>query len=374
MGMGSRTQGARRRARLLCALGALAVLALPACTLRPASDRASSIKTSYVITFYFAAVIFVIVGGLIVYSAIRFRRKKGDDTLPNQVHGSTRLEIAWIAIPSLIVVVLFIVSATALAKVDAPAATTPMHITVEGFQWQWQFTYNDFKDRAGKPLAIKGQSGHPGDGSYSKPILALEVNKPVHFDLVSNDVIHSFFIPVFLFKRDVIPGYANHFDLTPDRVGTFAGKCAELCGLEHSTMLFNVKILPHDQFMTWVQKSIQIQQHRNWEQANKCQTPSSGKLTVTAQNIAFDVQCVQVPAAGTTQLVFDNKDAGVPHNIEIYTDESATTRLAGATGPGDVVNGPGTTTYQISGLKPGTYFFRCDIHPTQMVGTFKVSG
>src|SRR5262249_27985505 len=152
-------------------------------------------------------------------SAIRFRRKKGDDTLPKQVHGSTRLEAAWIAIPSLIVVVLFIVSATALAKVDAPAATTPMHITVEGFQWQWQFTYNDFKDRAGKPLSVKGQSGHPGDGSYGKPVLALELNRPVHFDLVSNDVIHSFFIPVFLFKRDVVPGYANHFDLTPDRAG-----------------------------------------------------------------------------------------------------------------------------------------------------------
>ena len=363
-----------RSTRLRFLFAALALSLLSACTMQPASDRGRAIQRSYEITFVFAAVIFVVVGGLIVYSAVKFRRRKDDDyTLPKQVHGSTRLEIAWIAVPSLIVLVLFIVSATALAKVDA-GASGPMNITVEGFQWQWKFTYQDFKDRSGAPLAITGQSGQPGDGTYGKPTLALELNKPVHFDLVSNDVIHSFFIPVFLFKRDVVPGHPNEFTLTPDRAGTFAGKCAELCGLEHSTMLFIVKVLPHDQFEQWVQRSIQVQQHQAFVKANSCETPTGGKLEVDAKSIAFSTACIQVPAAGTTQLVFTNKDAGVPHNIEVYTDPSATTRLAGATGASDVITGPASTTYQISGLKPGTYFFRCDIHPTQMTGKFVVKG
>jgi cytochrome c oxidase subunit 2 len=354
------------------AFGLLA--SLTGCTLQPASDHAKTIQTSYQITFVFAAVIFVVVGGLIVFSAVRFRRKKGDDTLPKQVHGSTKLEIAWISVPSIIVAVLFIVSATALGKLDT-AEAGPMTVNVEGFQWQWKFTYPAFTDRAGLPLVITGQSGHPGDGTYGKPTLGLELNKAVHFNLASNDVIHSFFIPVFLFKRDVIPGFHNQFDLTPTRAGSFAGKCAELCGLEHSTMLFTVKIMPHDQFMTWVHNSLLIQQHQEWIAENQCTTPVAGKVTVVAKNIAFDTKCISVPSAGTSSLVFDNADTpGVPHNIEIFSDPSATTRLAGASGPTDVVTAPGKTTYQIKGLQPGTYFFRCDIHPTQMVGTFKVTG
>jgi cytochrome c oxidase subunit II len=369
-----RTRTRRQSPRLRLLLGSLGLLALSACTLQPASDRARAIQKSYDITFVFAAIIFVVVGGLIVFSAIRFRRKRDDDTLPNQVHGSTRLEIAWIAVPSLIVAVLFVVSATALAKVDAPATGNVMTITVQGFQWQWRFTYDDYKDRSGDPLSIKGQSGHPGDGTYSKPTLGLELNRPVHFELISNDVIHSFYIPVFLFKRDVVPGHPNAFSLTPDRAGVFAGKCAELCGLEHSTMLFNVRIMPHQEFVDWVNHAIALQQHQKWLAANSCEKATDSKVTVEAVNIAFDVECIEVPASGTTQLVFDNKDPGVPHNIEVFTDQSATTRVAGATGPGDVITGVASTTYQISGLKPGEYFFRCDVHPTQMVGTLKVSG
>jgi plastocyanin len=245
---------------------------------------------------------------------------------------------------------------------------------VQGFQWQWRFTYNNYQDRSGDPLSVKGQSGHPGDGTYSKPTLGLELNRPVHFELVSNDVIHSFFIPVFLFKRDVVPGHPNQFSLTPDRAGVFAGKCAELCGLEHSTMLFNVKVMPHQEFTQWVQHEIALQQHQKWLAANSCVKATDAKVTVQAVNIAFDVQCIEVPATGTTQLVFQNKDAGVPHNIEIFTNPSATTRVGGATGPGDVITGVATTTYSISGLAPGSYFFRCDVHPTQMVGTLKVTG
>ena len=95
---------------------------------------------------------------------------------------------------------------------------------------------------------------------------------------------------------------------------------------------------------------------------------------VIAKQVTFDVSCIQEPPNAPLTIEFDNQDQGIPHNIEIFTDSNATTRLGGATGPGDVVSGPGTTTYDIPGLPAGTYFFRCDVHPTAMTGQFKVSG
>lgn len=102
-------------------------------------------------------------------------------------------------------------------------------------------------------------------------------------------------------------------------------------------------------------------------------TPNGTTLTVTAQNIAFDTNCLAAPAGTPFTIKFTNDDAGVPHNVEIFTSQAATTRLGGATGPTDTVTGPGSVTYKVGGLSPGTYFFRCDIHPTQMTGTFVVA-
>lgn len=336
---------------------------MPACTLKPASDHAEQIHSAYVITFIFAAVIFAVVGGLIVFSAIRFRRKDGDDTLPAQTHGNTKIEIVWTVIPSIIVLVLFIVSSTTLGKLDS-AEASPMTINVTGFQWEWKFVYPEF-NQGGTVLTVQGKSGNPP----TKPTLWLPVNQPIHFHLESPDVIHSFFIPEFLFKRDVIPGHPNDFTLTPNRTGRFDGKCAELCGLLHSEMLFVVRIVPQDQFRAWANDTLQFQV----KHASQCTQPQGGTITVHAKNISFDTQCIQVPASGTTKIAFDNQDAGIPHNIEIYTNSSAAQRLAGASGPSDVITGPMSTTYSISGLSAGTYFFKCDVHP-QMNGQFKVTG
>ncbi len=238
-----------RRSRLLLSLLPAAVLLLlSGCTLQPASEQANGVKTLYEITFAFAAVIFVIVGGLIVGFAIRYRRKPGDDELPPQIHGNSTIEIVWTAIPTLIVLILFVLSAIELGRLDtAPASPKTMTIDVTGFQWQWRFTYPEFKTAHGNGLFVEGTSGQ----TKSLPVLHLAEGVPVHFHLESQDVIHSFFIPVFLFKRDVIPGHPNDFTMTPDRLGTFPGKCAELCGLYHSRMLFTVKIEPQDQFDAW---------------------------------------------------------------------------------------------------------------------------
>ena len=97
-------------------------------------------------------------------------------------------------------------------------------------------------------------------------------------------------------------------------------------------------------------------------------SPSGTTVTVSAKNLAFDAKCLAAPANTPFTISFDNKDSGVPHNVAIFTDSSATKSLF----TGSVVTGPKTVTYHVPALKPGTYYFRCDVHPTTMHGTFVV--
>jgi cytochrome c oxidase subunit II len=350
-----------RRSRLLRSLLAAAVLLLlSGCTLEPASQEAHGVKTLYDITFVFAAVIFVVVGGLIVYFPLRYRRKKGDENLPPQIHGNTSIEVVWTVIPTLIVLVLFVLSAIELGRLDtAPASPKPMTIDVTAFQWQWHFAYPDFKTANNNALFVEGTSGQ----TKVLPTLHLPVDQPIHFHLESQDVIHDFFIPNFLFKRDVVPGHPNDFTMTPDRVGSYPGKCAELCGLYHSRMLFNVVIEPRDQFDAWAQTALADQTKIE----NQCSAATDGVLAIAAQNIKFDKTCMQVPAGQPFKIDFDNKDAGTPHNVAIYTNPSATQNLF----RGAIVTGPKQIVYNVHPLDTGTYYFHCDVHPG-MNGAFKV--
>jgi cytochrome c oxidase subunit 2 len=350
-----------RRSRLLLSLlPAVVLLLLSGCTLQPASSQAHGVKTLYEITFAFAAVIFVVVGGLIVGFAIRYRRKPGDDELPPQIHGNSTVEIIWTAIPTVIVLVLFVLSAIELGRLDtAPASPKPLTVDVTGFQWQWRFAYPDFKTSHGNALFVEGTSGE----TTNLPTLHLPVNQPVHFHLESQDVIHDFFVPNFLFKRDVVPGHPNEFWMTPDRTGTFPGKCAELCGLYHSRMLFTVVIEGQQQFQTWAQGATAAQDKKE----NQCRTAQNGVLTIAAQNIKFDTACMQTAANQPFKIDFDNKDAGTPHNVAIYDNSSLAQNLF----RGAIVTGVTQVTYSVHPLPAGTYYFHCDVHPG-MNGTFKV--
>jgi cytochrome c oxidase subunit 2 len=350
-----------RRSRLLTPLLPAAVLLLlSGCTLQPVSEQAGGVKTLYEITFAFAAVIFVVVGAAIVGFAIRYRRKPGDDELPPQIHGNSTIEIVWTAIPTVIVLVLFILSAIELGRLDtAPASPKTLTVDVTGFQWQWRFTYPEFKTSHGNAVFVEGTSGQ----TKILPTLHLPLDVPVHFNLVSQDVIHSFFIPNFLFKRDVIPGHPNEFTMTPSRLGTYPGKCAELCGLYHSRMLFNVLIETPAQFQTWAQAATAAQDKKE----NECRTAQSGVLTIAAQNIKFDTACMQTAANQPFKIDFDNKDAGTPHNVAIFTNSSLAQNLF----RGAIITGVSKATYSVNPLPAGIYYFHCDVHPG-MNGTFKV--
>ena len=126
-------------------------------------------------------------------------------------------------------------------------------VNAVGFRWSWAFNYLDEDVYSiGMPVDSQMVSSDPAIAEQQIPTLVLPVDEKVRFELTSPDVIHSFWVPAFLFKMDVIPGKTNAFELTPDKVGTFVGKCAELCGTYHSQMLFNVKVVERAEFDAYI--------------------------------------------------------------------------------------------------------------------------
>jgi plastocyanin len=255
-----------------------------------------------------------------------------------------------------------------LHDVNHQATNDPLTVRVTGFQWQWKFEYFSGPPDHLKPAGVTIQAQSQTD----QPILRLPVGEPIHFELETTDVIHSFYVPAWLFKRDLIPGLHNSFDTTiePRYVDqTFHGQCAELCGDNHNEMQFRVQTLSSTEFTTWLGKTAKEQAAQGG-----C-SPNGTDLKIDAvPTIKFDTDCLAAPAKTPFTIQFDNKDnPGIPHNVEIYTKDPAQggTRLGGATDAGDAVTAPGTTTYQVDGLDPGTYYFQCDIHPV-MNGQFVV--
>ena len=184
--------------------------AVPAASRSP--KQAREISDLYDIVFALAVVIFVAVEGLIVWSILRYRRRPGDVDLPPQTHGNNLVEALWTLIPTVIVLYLFAISWDTLQKVDAISAPAQrdLHVKALAGQFQWQFEY---LDAAGNHLATETRpvAGPEGGG------MAVPVGKNVYVTLVSGDVIHAWYVPHFLFKRDVVPGQVNHFEFTAGR-------------------------------------------------------------------------------------------------------------------------------------------------------------
>jgi len=207
------------------------------------TDRSGYITDLWVWFWIAALAVGVLVWGLIIYAMIRFRRRS-DDEVPVQIRYHMPIELLYTVAPLIMVVVLLFFTWKAqdqiLAKPAGGAAEHTVHVV--GQQWSWSFTYQADPALDGQTSVY--ETGTPGEF----PTLWLPVGQSVTFDLTSPDVIHSFWVPAFHFKMDVIPGLTNHFSLTPTALGTYDGKCAELCGTYHSRMLFNVKVVTPEEY------------------------------------------------------------------------------------------------------------------------------
>ena len=228
------------RRRPIVALGGLS-LATAGCAPQAGNEQGDAVKGLYDVFSVTAAVIFVIVAGLIAWSIIRYRAKPGDNELPDQFHSNVKLEVLWFAIPTAIVIGLFITSAVVLNDVNDEAPEPAAVVNVQAYQWGWRFEFED----AG--VTISSRPGEPA-------AISLPVGEPITFVISSNDVAHSFYIHEFLLKRDAIPGKENRLAITINEAGTYGGQCAEFCGLLHSEMPFTIEAVPLDEYRAWLEE------------------------------------------------------------------------------------------------------------------------
>jgi cytochrome c oxidase subunit 2 len=209
------------------------------------TDQASRITTLWTGSWLAALGVGALVWGLILWCVVAYRRKKDDTRLPEQLRYNVPIEILYTVVPVFMVAVLFYYTARDEAALLDTSAKPDVTINVVAKQWNWDFNYIDAGTYEDAPMVA--MTGKPGVAA-TLPALYLPVNKRVEFVLTSRDVIHSFWVPQFLTKMDVIPGRVNRFQVVPTEVGTFQGKCAELCGAYHSAMLFQVKVVTQTVF------------------------------------------------------------------------------------------------------------------------------
>jgi cytochrome c oxidase subunit II len=216
---------------------AAAALLATGCVPQSVTEEGRAVHNLYNLFLYIAAVVFVVVSGLVIWSVIRYRRR--DDELPEQTHGNNRLELAWTLIPTVIVLVLFVFTLQAQDKVLDQSGKADVNVTVTAFQWSYRFTYE------GTGAEVLGSPGNI-------PEMVVPVGQTIRVKLVSVDVVHTFYVPQTLFKRQAIPGTDNTFDLTFEKVGLYHGQCTQFCGLQHPDMVFRVRVVEEGAYQSWL--------------------------------------------------------------------------------------------------------------------------
>lgn len=245
------------RSALVAALGAT-VLLLSGCgsvkgggglsdgfLVKGVTQNADVVRRFWIESWIALLVVGVITWGLMFWAVIVYRRREGQPDLPVQTQYNVPLEVLYTVIPVLMIGVFFFFTARHESDLLDTSKKPDVTINVVGKQWSWDFNYVEADvHEAGTQAELTGRPGV----EQTLPTLYLPVNKRTEFLLTARDVIHSFWVPSFLQKLDMIPGRVNRFQVVPTEEGTFQGKCAELCGAYHSQMLFNVKVVSQAEY------------------------------------------------------------------------------------------------------------------------------
>jgi cytochrome c oxidase subunit II len=203
-------------------------------TLAPAGPVAERQKSLFMLVFWIAVGVFVLVEGALVFALFRFRQRRRDE-LPVQVHGNTRLEIIWTIIPALILAGVAVPTVGTIFQLAVGPPPGAMEITVTGHQWWWEVEYEN-----------------ENEGVVTANEIHIPVDEPVFLTLTSEDVIHSFWVPRLAGKQDLVPGKTEALTIQADEPGTYLGECTEYCGLSHANMRFLVVAETEEDFQTWV--------------------------------------------------------------------------------------------------------------------------
>lgn len=203
-----------------------------------ASTQAQPIDQLFTAHFWLIAFLFSLVVVFMMYALFVFRRKPGDEGDGEYTHGNTTLEVTWTVLPLILVVGFGVWGSQVLVNITAPAQNE-MVVKVTGQQWDWSFEY-------------------PAQNGVKSNELVLPVNQPVRFEMQALDVLHSFWLPEFRVKQDLVPGRTTVLHITPTQVGDYELRCAEICGLSHSAMRRPVRVVSAADFQTWVVTAQQL--------------------------------------------------------------------------------------------------------------------
>jgi cytochrome c oxidase subunit 2 len=237
----------RRRALVVGAGAVIAALVLSGCTANeivfldlpePVTKEGLIIQNLWEGSWIAAWLVGILTWGLMLWASFAYRRKHKDDA-PEQTAYNIPIEILYTVLPLIMILGLFFFTARDQSEILTVSNDQDETVEVVGFRWNWAFNYLD------QDAYAVGSPDVPAE-------LVLPVGEKIRFELVSPDVIHSFWVIDFLFKMDVIPGKRNVFELTPDKTGVYAGKCAELCGTEHARMLFTVRVVEKAEYDQYI--------------------------------------------------------------------------------------------------------------------------
>jgi cytochrome c oxidase subunit II len=245
------------RGRWWLVLAGLATLALAACSPNNGQNAASphgtdahKIDNLILPIWGVAIVIGLIVVGAVVFVAIRFRQRPGNER-PKQIRGNIPIEIVWTMVPAVILAIIAVPTVSLIFQTDA-TPSNPLEVTVIGKQWWWQFEY-PASSHAQKPVQVADELHIPTGRNVDLTLLACDSSLPYGFNNGPGcNVIHSFWVPELAGKRDVVPGRENHLTLRSDSPGTFLGQCAQYCGLSHANMRFRVIAQSPADFDAWL--------------------------------------------------------------------------------------------------------------------------
>lgn len=207
--------------------------------MQPPTVQAGELRSVWEVFIPAGIAVYAIVAGLILWCVFRYRRRDPNIRQAAGFHENRPLEIMWTVIPILIVIGLFIKTYVVEAKVEHVAAHPSEVVDVAAYRWSWRFTY----PREG--VSVNGTLD-------AQPTMVLPVGETTQINLTSNDVIHEFWVPAFMFKRDAVPGRPTAFDLHPTRIGTYRGECSEYCGTFHANMTFSVRVVSQNDFARWI--------------------------------------------------------------------------------------------------------------------------
>ena len=267
------------------------------------SPNAEGIRQLYLIIFALGMIIFFGVGGLLIYTLIRFRSRK--DAVAAQIHGSTRMEVSWTVGAALLLVVISVVTFAKLGQINDPPNSGPFGAPVARTA-DWDATANGAKPRLppnGKSLSIdvNGQqylwryTYEDGDGNnlnnvFSYEQMVVPVNTTVTLRIRAQDVQHSWWIPALGGKFDAVPGYTNFTWFKAKRLGTYTGQCAELCGRNHANMTARVTVVTPAAYETWLTR-----QKRNIAFADKAAAASNKAKLLRQRALLNSAQAPATP-------------------------------------------------------------------------------